>query len=214
MTKIAIILLVSSAIICTSAQDKKTGQHMQHFGTGVSLKSVKERLQVQPLPVPGFDVNMWLGQWFHQFQKAPCSWAIAEDFTDYIQLMLRKGNILIGHESIRNRNVCNTMTSLNTVTGTGRFYGKDLIGDNWSGKVNIVATDYIGYSIDWGCTKWSTLDQTCADPWLYVKTRQMKLSKDVLERIESALQNIFGISINELKRIPNERPCPIGTKNG
>jgi hypothetical protein len=58
MTKITIILLVSSAIICTSAQDKKTGQHIQHFGTGVSLKSVKERLQVQPLPVPGFDVNM------------------------------------------------------------------------------------------------------------------------------------------------------------
>jgi hypothetical protein len=74
--------------------------------------------------------------------------------------------------------------------------------------MNVVATDYKGFSIEWGCAKWSTFDQTCADPWLYVKTRQLKLSQGVLGIIESALQNIFGISLNELIRIPHgSRKC-------
>ncbi|XP_060562434.1 uncharacterized protein LOC132722049 [Ruditapes philippinarum] len=211
MTEITIIVVVVlTAIAFTSGQVQKHGQNIPTFMTRFDTRSVKERLSVQPPPMPGFNLKAYLGQWFYQFHKAPCNWAIAEEFTDYSQIFVPVGNIFMNYESMRNRDLCNTMNSVFSVTGPGQFSGKDLIGDNWSGKIKIVATDYNGFAINWGCTRWSTFDQTCADPWLYVKTRQVKLSKGVLGRIESALQNIFGISLNELSRIPHGRPCPKG----
>ncbi|XP_060575535.1 uncharacterized protein LOC132732994 [Ruditapes philippinarum] len=205
MTGITIAVLVLTAIALTTGEVQTFRQNVPTFMTGIARRSVKERLSVQPPPMPGLNLNAWLGPWFHQFHKAPCSWAISEDFSDYTQLFVPDGNVFLAHESMRNRNVCNKMTSILTLTGPGKFSVNDIMGDNFSGKMVIVATDYQGFTIDWGCAKWSTLDQRCADPSLYIKTRQRQLSQDIVGRIESALQNIFGISLNELIRISHAR---------
>ena len=83
-----------------------------------------------------------------------------------------------------------------------------ILGDNWSGMMIVVATDYKRFSIIWGCTKWSQLDQRCDDPWLYVKTRQLKVFPDLLASIDSILQSVFGLSLNELNKIRHgSRKC-------
>ena len=79
-------------------------------------------------------------------------------------------------------------------------YHFQLSGDNWSGVIMVVATDYKSFSISWGCTKWSAFDGTCDDPWLSVKTRKMKVSASVLQQIDAALQNLYGVSVNELTK--------------
>ena len=66
--------------------------------------------------------------------------------------------------------------------------------------VIVVATDYKRFSISWGCTKWSAFDRTCDDPWLSVKTRKRKVSASVLQQIDAALQQLFGVSVNELTK--------------
>ena len=71
--------------------------------------------------------------------------------------------------------------------------------------MDVVATDYKEFSINWGCTKWSMFDQMCEDPWLSIKTRTPIMSKFLFKRIEAALQNIFGISTFELIRIPHAK---------
>ncbi|XP_045202159.2 uncharacterized protein LOC123555630 [Mercenaria mercenaria] len=174
--------------------------------------NVKERLKTPPLPMPGFNLQAWSGRWFFQYHKAPCSWAISEKFSDYTQFTELHGNVALYHETMRNHDLCNSVTSSLRITGPGVFIGNDPVGDNWSGKVIVVDTDYKTYCITWGCTKWSAFYNTCEDPWIYIKTRQMNPHRGVLRRIEMALYKLWGISINQLTRITHGRPCSAAGK--
>ncbi|XP_053403528.1 uncharacterized protein LOC123543599 isoform X2 [Mercenaria mercenaria] len=173
---------------------------------------VKEVLKIPPAPMPGFNLLPWLGPWFYQYHKAPCSWAVSEEFTDYTQITELEGTNVINHDTMRNRGVCNSVTSIMSVTGPGEFTGKDLVGNNWSGTLIVVATDYKSFSISWGCTKMSVFDNRCEDPYAYVKTRQRKPPARVLRRIEMILRDIWGISVRQLTRILHGRPCSSGRK--
>ncbi|XP_060565316.1 uncharacterized protein LOC132724464, partial [Ruditapes philippinarum] len=205
MLKLSAVVVGLTAVALTSGHFMKAGHNATPFTALLPPKSLRERLKRQPPPMPGFNLNAWLGPWSFHFLKAPCSWAIAEEFTDYTQLLEPGDNLVLHHETMRSRNFCNSMTSVLSIEDPGRFYGKDLVGDNWSGKYIVVATDYRGFSIDWGCTKWSPFDQMCDDPYVFIKTRQRQLPQIVQSRIEYALQNIFGISTKELTRISHGR---------
>ncbi|XP_053404957.1 uncharacterized protein LOC128558768 [Mercenaria mercenaria] len=128
-----------------------------------------------------------------------------------MQVRELQGNNILLHETMRSHDLCNTVTSIVIVRGPGVFMGKDLVGNNWSGKIILVATDYTSFAINWGCTKWSVFnDGLCEDPSVYVKTRELNPIPKVLRRIETVLQNTWGISVNQLRRISNDKPCSTG----
>ncbi|XP_045202162.2 uncharacterized protein LOC123555633 [Mercenaria mercenaria] len=173
---------------------------------------VKEILKIPPAPMPGFNLLPWLGPWFYQYHKAPCSWAMSEEFTDFTHIMELEGTNVILQDTMRSRGLCNSVTSILSVTGPGEFLGKDLVGINWSGPLIVVATDYKSFSVDWGCTKMSVFDNRCEDPYVYINTRQRKPSARVLRRIEMALRDVWGISVRQLTKILHGRPCSSGRK--
>ncbi|XP_045201240.2 uncharacterized protein LOC123554889 [Mercenaria mercenaria] len=177
-----------------------------------SSPDVTERLKIPPVPMPGFNLLPWLGQWFYQYLKVPCSWAIAAEFTDFTHFTEVEGQNVINHDAMRNRGVCNTVTSIFSITGPGEFIGKDVVGNNWSGRLIVVATDYKSFSVTWGCTKMSEFDNRCEDSYVFIKTRQLRTSARVLRRIDMVLRDLWGISARRLTKMPHGRPCSSGRK--
>ncbi|XP_053403529.1 uncharacterized protein LOC128558429 [Mercenaria mercenaria] len=200
------VLIVLAAVALSNGQ-LQPGKKLPPFASSMYSGNVKERIKIPPTPMPGFNVLRWVGKWFFQFHKPSYSWAVSEEFTDYEKVFELQGNDLINHERMRNYGVCNSVTSVWHIKGPGYFEGIDTVGDNWSGKIIVVDTDYTGFYITWGCTKWSVFSDRCEDPGVYVLTRQLTPDPTVLRRIELALQNTFGISVNQLIRIPHGKRC-------
>ncbi|KAL4234549.1 hypothetical protein ACF0H5_006190 [Mactra antiquata] len=169
------------------------------------------RLWQQPPPMKGFNIMPFLGRWFVQFRKAPCSWAASNEFTDFETYMTRpnKNTILI-KETSRNE-ICNSATSL-LYPGKqpGVFVVKDPLGDNMSGSYVVVATDYKSWSLTYGCTKMSVSGNKCQDPWLSVKTRMPHPKPVVLAQIDKAMWDLWRAALTDLQPVRHRQSCNSG----
>jgi hypothetical protein len=57
MTGISTTVLVLAAIVLVKGEIQTFRQNEPSFMTGIARRSVKERLSVQPPPMPGFNLN-------------------------------------------------------------------------------------------------------------------------------------------------------------
>ncbi|XP_045159288.2 uncharacterized protein LOC123524838 [Mercenaria mercenaria] len=180
------------------------------FLANASGNSVKEKLQIIPAPMPGFNERATLGRWFQQFRMTGCGYSSSDRFTYYEQDLRPFGDALHSFDTWRN-GICNTLTTRYLRTGPGVYTVKDPIGAIWSGTAIVAASDYKTFKIVYGCSKISTMGDRCDDPWLQVFTRSPKPGKRTIARIDYVLRGLFDISISELPRIRQVRPCsPIG----
>lgn len=75
------------------------------------------------------------------------------------------------------------------------------LGDSFSGRLAVAATDYKTFVIYWGCTKMSSFGDRCEDPWISIATRNRFPSPKVVNIIENILRARWGIFLGELQRI-------------
>ncbi|XP_060600014.1 uncharacterized protein LOC132753517 isoform X1 [Ruditapes philippinarum] len=177
---------------------------------------VKQRLQRIPPPVPFFNEDASLGRWFVQARLAGCGYSSSDTISDFSQLLSREGSgALISYETWRNGGLCNTLASRFIRQNVpGVYTVKDPIGALWSGTVINVAIDYKRFKILYGCVKMSVVGNLCDDPFLNVYTRMPMPNPGTLSVIDSALRNIFGISLASLPRTPHGMKCPMNGIRG
>ncbi|KAL4223555.1 hypothetical protein ACF0H5_017025 [Mactra antiquata] len=164
------------------------------------------RLWNIPSPVNGFRIQPLLGRWFVQYRKAPCTWGGSNEFSDYETTFQLDGkHNLFTTMSMRN-DVCNTINSRAFMQSPGVYIIKDPLGNNFSGKLVFAATDYKTYHITYLCTKMSVLGEKCDDTSLSVKTRVPHPDHKIIARINHALNQMWGISVDHLQRV-NHLQC-------
>lgn len=174
----------------------------------VHSTDIKERIQLTPPPMPGFNTMAYMGRWFMAFRKAPCSWSGSSYFSDYEQNVFPEGgNSLLMTLNWRKNGLCNGVTSRALFKQPGLFTFIDNMGDNLSGKIIVVATDYKNFVVHWGCTKMSATGTICEDPWLSTGTRIPGPPPGVVAMIENVLQSMWGVSVGELTKYSNKMPC-------
>ncbi|KAL4231958.1 hypothetical protein ACF0H5_009535 [Mactra antiquata] len=169
----------------------------------------RTRLWKIPPPMKGFQIQPALGRWYYQFRIAPCSWSGSNEFTDYEVLMTLQGkSTIVFSRTMRNDGICNTVTSKAYLTSQpGVINIKDPLGNNFSGLQIFTATDYKTFSITYTCTKKSVSGDKCDDAMVNVRTRMRKPGLQVIQRINNALMQLWGVTLEQFQRVLHSKPC-------
>ncbi|WAR30298.1 hypothetical protein MAR_032840 [Mya arenaria] len=159
-------------------------------------------LKRRPTVMSNFNETLWMGQWFKQRWSPPCSWSGSRKFSD--QAMNNEytdqPEIILGHAAWRMNGHCVQATEhLLKEKVPGIYRVVDPIGDVLTGEGRVVATDYTGYNIFWGCTRPDIVDPLlCDDPWMSVTTRNAHPDPKCINHAADALKSIFDIPINAI----------------
>ncbi|KAL4233796.1 hypothetical protein ACF0H5_008474 [Mactra antiquata] len=161
-----------------------------------------------PSPMKGFQLQYALGRWFVQYRVAPCSWEGSNEFQDYELFdSLVSKNFMSVIFTMRN-GVCNTINASAFLTSQpGVIMLKDPLGNNFSGKLIYLATDYMSFKIIYICTRMSVLGDKCNDAGLSVYTRMVKPDGKTIAKINAVLMKMYGVTVDQLQRVIHSKSC-------